>query len=94
LPGISSPPGALSAIGNADATFHINRASMVSPAKQKKVLEKARGELRAAFGRWQATGERESSIFPNITRLELQSRTIHIGVVASVGHGVSTSERR
>jgi hypothetical protein len=58
------------------------------------VLEKAKDDRGAAIGRWQATGERESSISLNITRLELRVRSIHIEVVASVGHGVSTSERR
>ncbi|WP_066805918.1 DUF3175 domain-containing protein [Sphingomonas asaccharolytica] len=32
-------------------TFYINRAGKDLPAKQKKVLEKAKEELRAAFGR-------------------------------------------
>jgi translation initiation factor 2 alpha subunit (eIF-2alpha) len=32
-------------------TFYINRAGKDLPAKQKKVLEKAKSELRAAFGR-------------------------------------------
>ena len=32
-------------------TFYINRAGKDLPAKQKKVLEKAQEELRAAFGR-------------------------------------------
>jgi translation initiation factor 2 alpha subunit (eIF-2alpha) len=32
-------------------TFYINRAGKDLPAKQKKVLEKAKKELRAAFGR-------------------------------------------
>jgi len=32
-------------------TFYINRAGKDLPAKQKKVLEKAKDELRAAFGR-------------------------------------------
>ena len=32
-------------------TFYINRAGKDLPTKQKKVLEKAKEELRAAFGR-------------------------------------------
>ena len=32
-------------------TFYINRAGKELPEKQKKVLEKAKEELRAAFGR-------------------------------------------
>lgn len=32
-------------------TFYINRAGKDLPAKQKKVLEQAKDELRAAFGR-------------------------------------------
>jgi len=32
-------------------TFYINRAGKDLPEKQKKVLEKAKEELRAAFGR-------------------------------------------
>lgn len=32
-------------------TFYINRAGKNLPAKQKKVLEEAKDELRAAFGR-------------------------------------------
>jgi translation initiation factor 2 alpha subunit (eIF-2alpha) len=32
-------------------TFYINRAGKDLPAKQKKVLKKAKEELRAAFGR-------------------------------------------
>jgi hypothetical protein len=32
-------------------TFYINRAGKDLPATQKKVLEKAKEELRAAFGR-------------------------------------------
>ena len=32
-------------------TFYINRAGKDLPAKQKNVLEKAKEELRAAFGR-------------------------------------------
>ena len=32
-------------------TFYINRAGKDLPAKQKKVLEKAKEDLRAAFGR-------------------------------------------
>lgn len=32
-------------------TFYINRAGKDLPPKQKKVLEKAKEELRAAFGR-------------------------------------------
>jgi translation initiation factor 2 alpha subunit (eIF-2alpha) len=32
-------------------TFYINRAGKDLPVKQKKVLEKAKEELRAAFGR-------------------------------------------
>lgn len=32
-------------------TFYINRAGKDLPAKRKKVLEKAKEELRAAFGR-------------------------------------------
>jgi hypothetical protein len=32
-------------------TFYINRAGKDLPAKQKKVLEKAKEELRTAFGR-------------------------------------------
>ena len=32
-------------------TFYINRAGKDLPARQKKVLEKAKEELRAAFGR-------------------------------------------
>jgi hypothetical protein len=32
-------------------TFYINRAGKDLPAKQKKVLEEAKEELRAAFGR-------------------------------------------
>jgi hypothetical protein len=32
-------------------TFHINRAGKSLPAAQKKVLEKAKGELRRQFGR-------------------------------------------
>jgi RNA polymerase-interacting CarD/CdnL/TRCF family regulator len=32
-------------------TFYINRAGKDLPAQQKKVLEKAKEELRAAFGR-------------------------------------------
>ncbi|MGN6821078.1 MAG: DUF3175 domain-containing protein [Sphingomonas sp.] len=32
-------------------TFYINRAGKDLPAKQKKVLEEAKDELRAAFGR-------------------------------------------
>jgi hypothetical protein len=31
--------------------FYINRAGTNLPAKQKKVLEEAKDELRAAFGR-------------------------------------------
>jgi hypothetical protein len=32
-------------------TFYINRAGKELPAAQKKVLEDAKGELRAQFGR-------------------------------------------
>jgi len=32
--------------------FYINRAGKNLPQKQKRVLERAKGELRAAFGRW------------------------------------------
>lgn len=32
-------------------TFHINRAGRSLPATQKKILEKAKGELRKSFGR-------------------------------------------
>jgi hypothetical protein len=32
-------------------TYYINRAGKDLPAKRKKVLEKAKEELRAAFGR-------------------------------------------
>ncbi|GLQ54212.1 DUF3175 domain-containing protein [Devosia nitrariae] len=35
-------------------TFYINRAGKNLPTKQKKVLEAAKDELRAAFGRSQA----------------------------------------
>ncbi|TIT88623.1 MAG: DUF3175 domain-containing protein, partial [Mesorhizobium sp.] len=31
--------------------FYINRAGSNLPAERKRVLEKAKGELRAAFGR-------------------------------------------
>ncbi len=36
--------------------FYINRAGKNLPAKQKQVLEKAKDELRAAFGRKPAHG--------------------------------------
>jgi hypothetical protein len=32
-------------------TFHINRAGKNLPASQKKVLERAKAELRKSFGR-------------------------------------------
>jgi hypothetical protein len=32
-------------------TFHINRAGKSLPAGQKRVLERAKGELRKQFGR-------------------------------------------
>lgn len=35
-------------------TFYINRAGSNLPAKQKKVLEDAKGELRVLFGREEA----------------------------------------
>jgi len=37
-------------------TFHINRAGSKLPAAQKKILERAKGELRRQFGRERRIG--------------------------------------
>ena len=42
-------------------TFFINRAGKNLPAKRKKILEQAKGELRAEFGREPARPSRTTS---------------------------------